>query len=478
MRREFRTPSIYNIESMKYTYIIHTIACAFIMAICIITCSCSNTHQVDNNINELDTIMNRGELRVLTLSGSTSYFYYKGEERGYEYEVIKRFANDNGLNLKVIVAPNTTMLLQMLSDSIGDIVAYDIPITDSTKAEVIHCGPQNITEQVLIQRNNNPISDVTELIGHDVYIERGSKYETRLTNLNKELGGGINICYLDHDTLVTEDLIEMVSQGTIDFTLADSNLARINNTYYNNLDIYVKVGFPQRSQWAVRKHSTHLAQAIDKWMECNYESDEIKAINKRYFETKKQTGDNAILSITEGRISPFDDIFKREAKTINWDWRLLAAMAYHESRFDSTVVSWVGARGIMQLMPKTAEIFGLGMDSITMNSPNVRVAVQVLREIEQSLISIDDREEKLKFVIAAYNSGLGHIFDAIALAKKYGKNPQLWYNEVEETICMKANPEYYSDEVCRFGYFRGRQTTTYVREVMTLYDYYCKKIPL
>lgn len=463
---------------MKYTYIIHTIAYAILTALCTTICGCTHSHHVDSNINELDSIMAHGELRVLTLAGSTSYFYYKGEERGYEYEVIKRFANDNGLSLKVIVAPNITMLSQMLNDSIGDIIAYDIPITENTQNEILHCGPQNITEQVLIQRNNNPIADVVELIGRDVYVERGSKYETRLTNLNKELGGGINICYLNNDTLVTEDLIEMVAQGKIDFTLADSNLARINNTYYHNLDIYVKVGFPQRSQWAVRKQSTHLAQAIDNWMANNYDSEEIKAINKRYFGASKQMGDNAILSLTEGRISPFDEIFKQEAKTIKWDWRLLAAMAYHESRFDSTVVSWVGARGIMQLMPKTAEIFGLGMDSITMNGPNVRVAVQVLQEIEQSLVSVEDKEEKIKFVIAAYNSGLGHIFDAIALAKKYGKNPQLWYNEVEDAMCMKANPEYYSDEVCRFGYFRGRQTTTYVREVMTLYNYYCEKIPL
>ena len=463
---------------MKYTYNIHTIAYAIIAAICTTLCSCNHTQPIDSKTNELDSIMARGELRVLTLSGSTSYFYYKGEERGYEYEVIKRFANDNNLSLKVIVAPNITMLSQMLNDSIGDIIAYDIPIADNTKNEVLHCGPQNTSEQVIIQRNNNPISDVVELIGRNVYVERGSKYETRLINLNKELGGGINICYLDNDTLVTEDLIEMVAQGKIEFTLADSNLARINNTYYHNLDIYVKAGFPQRSQWAVRKHSTQLAQAIDNWTTSNYESEEIKAINKRYFGASKQMEDNAILSIAEGRISPFDEIFKQEAKAIKWDWRLLAAMAYHESRFDSTVVSWVGARGIMQLMPKTAEIYGLCMDSITMNRPNVNVAVQVLQEIERCLVSVEDKEEKIKFVIAAYNSGLGHIFDAIALARKYGKNPQLWYNEVEDAMCMKANPEYYSDEVCRFGYFRGRQTTTYVREVMTLYNYYCEKIPL
>ena len=462
---------------MKHTYIIHTIACAAIVALCAMMCACGNNHHSNQHPNELDSIMARGELRVLTLSGSTSYFYYKGEERGYEYEVIKRLADDYGLKLNIIVAPNVTRLTEMLNDSIGDIIAYDIPITGNTIDDVIHCGPENITEQVVIQRNNNPIADVAELVGRDVYVVRGSKYEARLINLNNELGGGINIQYIDRDTLVTEDLIEMVSQGIIDFTLADSNLARINNTYYHNLDIYVKASFAQRSQWAVRKHSTHLAQAINEWTASHYKSPEIEAIRKRYFDASKHMGDNAILSLAEGRISPFDDIFKREAKAIQWDWRLLASMAYHESRFDSTVVSWMGARGIMQLMPKTAEIFGLGPDSIAMTGPNVRAAVQALQVIEQSLVSIESPEEKIMFVIAAYNSGLGHVFDAIALAKKYGKDPQTWYNEVEEAMCMKANPEYYNDEVCRFGYFRGRQTTTYVRDVMTLYNHYCEKIP-
>ena len=211
---------------MKYTYIIHSIACAIIAIACAAMCSCGNTHSENIHSGELDSIMNSGELRVLTLSGSTSYFYYKGEERGYEYEVIKQFADDHNLTLKVIVASNTAQLIEMLNDSVGDIIAYDIPITGTTKDKVIPCGPENITEQVIIQRNDTPIADVVELIGRDVYVERGSKFEERLINLNNELGGGINIHCIERDSVVTEDLIEMVAQGTIDYTLADSHLAR------------------------------------------------------------------------------------------------------------------------------------------------------------------------------------------------------------------------------------------------------------
>ena len=97
--------------------------------------------------------------------------------------------------------------------------------------------------------------------------------------------------------------------------------------------------------------------------------------------------------------------------------------------------------------------------------------------MDNSLQSVDNDEERQKFILAAYNAGIGHVFDAMAIARKYDKNAQIWYGEVEEAMLMKANPEYYNDEVCRFGYFRGRQTTTYVRDVITLYKYYCEKIP-
>lgn len=464
----------YNIRN-----IFSAIAFLFITAMCVMGCQShgGNNRANATAVNDLDSIKARGELRILTLSSSTSYFLYKGEERGYEYELAKRFADDIGVDLKVIVAHNISQLTQMLHDNIGDLIVYDIPITGDTKRELLHCGPERINAQVLVQSNKKPITDVVELVGKDVYVARGTKYEERINNLNSELGGGINIHRIDRDTIVTEDLIEMVSKGEIAYTLADETLARLNRTYYNNIDIFLKVSFPQRSQWAVRNNTPQLAQAIDDWVANNSETDEIKAISKRYFESSKQYTTASILSMAQGRISEYDEIFKREAAQIGWDWRLLASIAYHESRFDPTVVSWAGAKGIMQLMPATAAAFGLGEDSIAIPEPNIRAAVRSIKSVEGSMQRIKDDNERIKFILAAYNCGVGHVFDAMALAEKYGKDTQVWYGEVEDAMLMKTNPEYFNDEVCRFGYLRGRQTTTYVREVMSLYNYYCEKIP-
>ncbi len=457
------------------------LSCAFILLSSVISCQDNRTSKTQEGSGvDLDSIKARGELRVLTLYSSTSYFLYKGEERGYEYELIRRFADDMGLRTTILVADNITHLTEMLLRGDGDVIAYEMPVTGDTKELMLHCGPENITHQVLVQApaaGTRPLADVIELVGKEIYVERGSKYEERINNLNEELGGGIDIHCIDRDTIVTEDLIELVAQGKIAYTLADDNLARLNRTYYPNLNIALAVSFPQRSQWAVRNDAPQLAQAIDEWVASNHTSDSYKAISKRYFELSKRAPSQAILSIAEGRISQYDDIFKRVARENGWDWRMLASIAYHESRFDTSVVSWAGARGLMQLMPATAAAFGLGMDSIAMPEPNVIAAARSLKSLERSLSRIDDESERTKFILAAYNAGLGHLLDAIALANKYGKNPQQWSGEVEEAMVMKANPEYFNDEVCRFGYVRGRQTAAYVREVVKLYEFYCEKIP-
>lgn len=203
-------------------------------------------------------------------------------------------------------------------------------------------------------------------------------------------------------------------------------------------------------------------------------------MQKRYFELSKINDrvEARKMMIGNGRISEYDNLFKKYSKMIGWDWRLLAAQAYAESGFDTTAVSWAGARGLMQLMPMTASSYGLPMSKITDPEKNIEVAVKAIMSIEKSLLSkIKDPVERQKFVLASYNSGIAHIYDAIALANKYNKNPQVWDNNVRETILMKSHPQYYNDPVVKYGYFRGRQTVEYVDKVLRIYNIYKEKIP-
>ncbi len=125
----------------------------------------------------------------------------------------------------------------------------------------------------------------------------------------------------------------------------------------------------------------------------------------------------------------------------------------------------------MQIMPRTARAFGLSEDQMTVNSQSIATAVKIIADLERSLSrKVADPVERRKFVVAAYNSGLAHILDAIALAEKTGANPTVWEGNVAQALLLKSKPEYYNDPVCKYGYFRGRQTVDYVNKVYGIYD--------
>lgn len=430
--------------------------------------------------HDLTQIKDSGELVVLTLYSSTTYFNYRGQEMGFQYELSDQFAKSLGVKLRIVVARNTHELIQKLLAGEGDLIAYNLPITKEWKDSLIYCGEEVITHQVLVQRNNGkvkPLTDVTQLIGKEVHVKPGKYYE-RLVNLNDELGGGIQIHKVTGDSITTEDLITQVAQGKIDYTVADNDLAKLNTTYYPNLNIKLSISFDQRASWAVRRDCPELAAAADQWHRENMTSPAYTASMKRYFEISKAVPHSPILSLREGKISYFDDLFKKYSKEIDWDWRLLASLAYTESNFDTTAVSWAGARGLMQLMPRTARAMGVPEGKEQNPEESVKAAVKFIKSTDRSLSMISDKDERIKFILASYNAGLGHIYDAMALAGKYGKNKYVWNDNVENFILLKSNEEYFTDPVCKNGYFRGIETFNFVRDITSRYEAYKKKIKM
>ena len=440
--------------------------------------SCRFNKNNSNQFDDLNRIVQKGEIDVLTLSGSMSYFIYKGEIRGYEYEILSSFAENLKLKINIHLAENETKLKEMLLRGEGDLIAYNIPVTNNEKEIITYCGREVINEQALIQRSNKGdtiLKDVTELIGKEVWVIHDSKYYRRLKNLNDELGGGIHIRIIEKDTVTVEDLIEMVSKGEIPYTISDTDMAKLNKTYFNNININLLVSHPQRSSWAVQKTNPCLAAAIDTWFEENQNAPQYKRIVKRYFEMSKMPGDEPVLIISPAQISVFDHLFKKYARQINWDWRLLASISYQESRFYTDRVSWAGAAGLMGLMPKTAESFGVPIDSISVPEQNIKAAAGFIKRLNQLFASVENEEERIKFTLAAYNSGPGHVSDAQALAGKYGKSSTEW-KDVYEYLKLKKLPEYYNDPVCKSGYFRGTETNNYVRDVIERWRYYQEKV--
>jgi membrane-bound lytic murein transglycosylase F len=450
----------------------------FILFIASVITACKSK-ETEEVVKDFSQIAEKGELNVLTLSGSMSYFIYKGEPMGYEYELLKNFAEHHNLKLNIQLAENETKLTEMLLNGEGDLIAFHIPVTNEGKEDLLYCGRESINEQVLIQcsnRGDTLLNDVLDLIGKEVWVIHDSKYYHRLTNLNDELGSGITIQIIEKDTISVEDLIGMVSKGQIAYTVSDRDMAQLNKTYFHNINTALKISHPQRSSWAVRKNTPKLADAINQWFDENHNNPKYQAIIKRYFEMSKMPGEEPAPVIGPNQISIFDEYFKEFAKLLTWDWRLLASIAFQESRFHTDRVSWAGASGLMGLMPKTAEAFGLPEDQLEDPEANVRAASDFLKNLNRSLRAIEDENERIKFVLAAYNAGLGHVYDAQALAEKYGKNPHIWHDNVEEYIKLKSLPEYYNDPVCKLGYCRGTETVNYVRHVIERWYYYQQKV--
>lgn len=420
-------------------------------------------------------------LRAATLYGPTSYFNYRGQEMGFDYENVKRFAEEEGMVLDLRVAPTLQALLKMVNDGEVDLAAYPVPSIEEYNNLVRHCGHKEVTWQVLVQpAGKEHISDVTQLVGKTVYVEKDSKYHFRLQNLNQELGGGIDIVPISRDSLITEDLIEMVDHGEIPLTVVDSDIAELNKSYYPRLDIGMKLSLDQYSSWAVRNDCDSLAERLDRWEKNSGNSETLRSVYKKYFEISKLptpygdvASDLGINLRKGGHISPYDNLFRRHASEAGFDWRLLAAIGFNESRFDNNVVSWAGARGMMQLMPATARSFGIDPEALTNPDACILAAARLLRKLDNDLAEyVADPEERIKFVVASYNSGPGHIYDAMALASKYGLKPDVWLGNVSEAALMKSRPQYYNDPVVKNGYFRGRETTEFVERVMSVYDYF------
>lgn len=455
----------------------------FLPLLLLLLSACSLFTDKEKLPHDLPTILDSDTLRVLTLNTSTSYFIYRDQPMGYHYDMIRAFCNYHGLVPEIILAPGIASMVQMLQEGAGDVIAYHVPVTREYRDSVTYCGLQQINHQVLVQRamrGDTLLRDVTDLIGKRVTVTTGSRYHQRMIHLNEELGGGILIETAGSDSIVTEDLIRMVSRGEIAYTVADDDLARFNKTYFRNLHTDLQISFDQRSSWVVRNDTPILADSLNSWFESKSAEPVFMRIMKRYFEETKGFYEEDRFSYSEilgpGVISPFDNYFRKEGARQGIDWRLLAALAYQESTFRTEESSWAGAVGLMGLMPATAASLGITSDQLYDPEHNIRVGTQYLKNLIALFSSVGDRSEEIKLALAAYNGGIGHISDARALAEKYEADKNVWEGNVERFVQLKSLEQYYTDPVCRNGYFRGDETINYVREVIARWEQYRQSV--
>jgi len=436
------------------------------------SCVQKNTEKLSYAVsNDLKEIIKSDTLRVATMYGSTSYFLYRDELMGFDYEMAENLANFLHLNLDISIATSENEMAQWLLENKVDVVAYNVPQTKELKKNFSFVLPQSESYQVLVQNvGANSLSEVTELAGKTVYVKENSVFYDRLAALNEEIGGTIKIVVAD-DSISNDDLIDMVAEHKINYTLAFHNVALLHKSYSKTLDCHMSVGFDQHNGWLIRKNSHNLKKVIEKWENLPITEQIQSTLFNKYWEKSPYFALRKI-KIPKGSISPYDHYFKEYAPQINWDWRLLAAVAYEESEFDPSTQSWSGASGIMQLMSRTASDFGLDRNTVLDPEKNIEAGVQYIKSLNFAFNRVQNKEERIKFILAAYNCGPAHILDAMALARKFGKNPHIWYNQVEYFLLKKSEPAFYNDPVVKYGYYRGNVTVKYVRRTLNTFEKY------
>lgn len=468
----------------------HYLNC-FIVGLCLALFSCERSQkkgffsepQVEL---DLEAIKSRGYINALVDNNSTSYFIYKGVPMGYEYELLHLFAKELGVELRIKVTSGIERAIEQLNQGEGDILAFPLTISKDRKKYIRFTKPHFNTYQVLVQRkpknwrslpyrqlNDSIIRDLDDLMDKEIYVMSGTSHEVRLKNLAEEIGVDF-IIRQDSLTTETESLIRKVAVGEIDYTIADHMLAQVNAAYYDNLDVSLALSLPRQKAWAIRSNALKLEEAVNNWLTKVKTEATFMVIYNRYFKSPRTSLmrlQSDYSSLGGRQLSPYDDLIKEGAKTLGWDWRLLASLIFQESRFDPAGESWAGAKGLMQLMPSTAKHFGVTQ----LNDPkqSIRAGVSYLKHLDNYWDNkVTDKQERLKFVLASYNAGLSHVIDAYRLTEKYGKEPLLWEENVAELLLKKSDPKYYRDSVVTVGYCKCEEPINYVKEILYRYEQY------
>ena len=435
----------------------------------------------------IDTIIKRGKLIAMVNNIPTSYFIYKGKPMGFQYELLNQFSKDLGVELEIIKVSSIPDALDSLKEHKADILASGLTILGELKIDYDFTDPITQTREVLIQRKpknhkkltadkleKSLLRDVTKLAFQPVHVEEGSAYLERVTNLQNEIGDSILIMTYNGEINI-DSIMNMINNNQIKYAVTDEHTAKFFIKYFPNLDIKTPISFNQNIGWATPKNSHSLIDTINHWINRNQKTLVWNVTYNKYFKNIDNITDKIYsnYNLENGQISAYDEIIKKEAKKIGWDWKLIAAQISVESGFKPNKKSWAGAQGLMQIMPQTAKELNPNHSNVFDPHQNIRMGTKYNGILFDYWIStVTDTLQAIKFSLASYNIGKGHVFDAQRLAKKFGKNPLIWDNNVENMIVKLSNEKYYKDRAVRHGYCRGIEAFNYVSRISYLYSNY------
>jgi len=426
--------------------------------------------RVLTHLEDLPGIEERKVLRILTRNSSTTYFLWRGELMGFEYELMRRFAEERGLRAEFIVPPTRDDLIPWLVAGRGDVVAAGLTAShDRYVADRVQLTrPYHSVREMLVSRDDEVApSRLEDLAGRSIAVRRSSSYWLTLQGLLAQ-GARFELVEVPED-LETERIIGRVAQGEYDLTVADNHILDVELSWRDDVHAAFPLGESVDHAWAVRQQNTELASALDAFIKKEYRSLFYNMTLKKYFGNPLKMQRHAERRVrNKGEISQWDELTKTLASRHGFDWRLILAVMYQESRFDPNARSFAGAQGLMQVMPRTGR--QMGYQNLLEPENGLRAGVEYLDWVRDRFEPSLEPDERLWFALAAYNAGAGHVRDARRLARKNGWDPDRWFGNVERAILLKQDPKVYKQT--RFGYCRGSETANYVRQIRDRYAAY------
>jgi len=418
-------------------------------------------------ILDKEGIQARGTLRVAVDNNSSSYYIYRGRRMGFEYELLLDLGKRLGVQVEYIVAADIDEAFAQLEDGRVDLVAMNLQQNTASERDVTYTEAIGSMSTVLVGREKLRSWDS---LGKDtVVVRKGAVYSSQLAQLKDSLDLEFSILEVpDHEEILLDRLVEK----QVNWTVAEKTVAQTNATYYDELRLGLDLSQEEPVSWAMRNTSTEMLQVVNTWL-IEKKKRFIPDLYTKYFLNSKNQHfrtTSVYSSLGGNRISVYDELIQENAKTLGWDWRLLAAVVYKESAFDTTALSYAGAQGLLQLMPVTLERFGVTNPNDPVES--LRGGVKYLQYLDKFWLErVPETNERIKFILASYNIGQGHVEDAWRLTLKYRKNTQSW-QEVANFLNLKSDPKYYRDPVVKSGYAKGHIAVNYVRDVLGLFQSY------
>ena len=420
---------------------------------------------------DLPEMQRRGVLRVVTRNNAATFFLWRGEQVGFEYELLREFAKRQNLHVEVVIAPQHASLFEMLKGGHGDIAAASLPVEALPRSPgVVMTRPFNYVNDYLVARHDDySILGIEDLAGRAVTVRRSSAHWHTLERF-REAGLKLDIAPAPEDA-ETEALIAAVGEGRLDLTVAPSHVLDLELGYRTDVRKAFTLRGPVALGWGVRRENPQLLAALNEFLDKEYRGLFFNVVYQKYFENpirmRLHREDRVDHERADG-LSPYDVLVKREAEAHGFDWPLIVAQMYQESRFNPRAKSPAGAIGLMQLLPRTAREFGVRKLRDPEQSIHAGVAYLAwLHSRFESELTVKDR---IWFALAAYNAGFGHVRDARQLARQRGLDPNRWFGNVEEAMRLLSKRVYYRN--APHGFVRGREVVKYVREIRERYRSY------